>query len=170
MTIQGPQQLQQEYKTPLKPSSTTKPEQISEWIHEWEDSAEKLSLLGAPLTPSQTSCAEKDIYEAMPKQGQGKINAERRKGALVNHSTTRRWLLSLGTESMLSVAKGPAPLLLHNVQKRKLPSELKEVTNIVRKSGQPSSNQKLGSTSRMSIPFARSGRAPSLARQGQVIS
>ena len=98
--MQGPQQVRQECKYLLKPSSPKKPEQISEWIHEWEDKAGKLSLVSAAHSfPDELR--RNMFYEAMPKQVQDSIDAERRKGALITHSDTRKWLLSQGTQSML---------------------------------------------------------------------
>ena len=114
ITMQGPQQVQLEYSYLLEPAGPSKNGDIAQWISEWEDRASKLSLV-SPVHAYPDELRRNIFYEAMPKDVQSQVDAERRKSQLLTHSDMRRWLIALGTQASLAVSKGPPPLLLNNV-------------------------------------------------------
>ena len=114
VTMQGPQQVQQEYKYLLKPAGPTKIEQLTEWMNEWEDRADKLAI-SSSVHAFPDELRRNIFFESMPKSVQDQVEAERRKGHLLSHIDTKNWLHSLCTQTSLSVSKSPPPLLLHNV-------------------------------------------------------
>ena len=114
ITMQGPQQVQQEYSYLLKPAGPNKTGDIAQWISEWEDRASKLSLV-SPVHSFPDELRRNIYYEAMPKDVREQVDAERRRSNLVTHMEMRKWLIALGTQASLAVSKGPPPLLLNNV-------------------------------------------------------
>ena len=110
ITMQGPQQVQLEYGYLLKPTGPPKNVDIAQWITEWEDRASKLTLV-SPVHAYPDELRRNMFYEAMPKDVQALIDAERRKGALLEHAALRNWLIALGNQARLAITKGPPPLL-----------------------------------------------------------
>jgi hypothetical protein len=114
VTLQGPQQTQDEYGYLLKPTPMSKPSDIPMWIAEWEDRALKLCTAN-PDYQFPDNLRRQIFLECVPKETKAILDLEKNKGQLTTHAEMRKYLLAYGTQATLSMSKGPAPLSVMNL-------------------------------------------------------
>ena len=89
ITMQGPQQILQEYSYLLTPAGPNKTGDIAQRISAWEHRASTFSLVG-PVHSVPDELRRYIFYEAMPKEVREQVDAERRDSNLISHIDMRK--------------------------------------------------------------------------------